>query len=246
MRWSEGDFQILLSRYSPAWHRVGKIGPGLMMGYLPYCLWAPNCLPTLYYTIIPSLCLLKGISLFPEVTSPWFIPFGYVIFGKYAYSLAEHLRSGGTVLGWWNDQRMRLYKRTSSYLFAIIDTMVKLLGFSETAFVITSKVAEGVAQRYEQETMEFGPASPMFTILTALALLNLACFLGMALKGVVSGGAGFSGSMSLQVILCAVLTVINVPVYHGILRKDEGKMPISTTVASIVIAVSACTIFVSF
>ncbi|KAI6690786.1 hypothetical protein NL676_027614 [Syzygium grande] len=246
-RWSEGDFQILLSRYSPAWHGLGKISPGLIMCYLPYCLWAPNCLPTLYYTIIPSLCLLKGISLFPEVTSPWFIPFGFVIFCKYAYSLAEYLWSGGTVLGWWNDQRMWLYKRTSSYLFATIDTVVKLLGFSETAFVITSKVAEeGVAQRYEKEMMEFGATSPMFTILTTLALLNLVCFLGAALKGFTSGGPGFFGSMSLQAILCAVLILINLPIYHGILRKDEGKMPISTTVASTVIAVSACTIFVSF
>lgn len=246
-RWSEGDLQILLSRYSPAWHGVGRISPGLTMCYLTYCLWAPNCLPTLYYTIIPSLCLLKGISLFPEVTSPWFIPFGYVIFSKYAYSLAEYLWSGGTVLGWWNDQRMWLYKRTSSYLFAVIDTVVKLLGFSETAFVITSKVAEeGVARRYEKEMMEFGATSPMFTILTTLALLNLVCFLGTAVKGLVSGGAGFFGSMSLQAMLCAVLILINVPIYHGILRKDEGKMPISTTVASIVVAVSACTIFVSF
>ncbi|XP_056162140.1 cellulose synthase-like protein E1 isoform X2 [Syzygium oleosum] len=246
-RWSEGDFQILLSRYSPAWHGLGKISPGLIMCYLPYCLWAPNCLPTLYYTIIPSLCLLKGISLFPEVTSPWFIPFAYVIFCKYAYSLAEYLWSGGTVLGWWNDQRIWLYKRTSSYLFAAIDTVAKLLGFSETAFVITSKVAEeGVAQRYEKEMMEFGATSPMFTILTTLALLNLVCFLGAALTGFASGGAGFFGSMLLQAILCAVLILINLPIYHGILRKDEGKMPISTTVASTVIAVSACTIFVSF
>ena len=69
-RWSEGDFEILLSRYSPAWYAHGRISLGLQMGYLTYCLWAPNCLATLYYSIIPSLYLLKGIPLFPKVTTP--------------------------------------------------------------------------------------------------------------------------------------------------------------------------------
>lgn len=67
-RWSEGDFQIMLSKYSPAWYAIGKISLGLQMGYCSYCLWAPNCLATLYYSIIPSLYLLKGIPLFPKVT----------------------------------------------------------------------------------------------------------------------------------------------------------------------------------
>ncbi|KAK9269530.1 hypothetical protein L1049_001306 [Liquidambar formosana] len=62
-RWSEGDFQILLSKYSPAWYGLGRISLGLQMGYCTYCLWAPNCLATLCYSIIPSLCLLRGIPL---------------------------------------------------------------------------------------------------------------------------------------------------------------------------------------
>ena len=66
-RWSEGDFQILLSNYSPAWYAHGKISLGLQMGYCSYCLWASNCLATLYYSIVPSICLLKGVSWFPKV-----------------------------------------------------------------------------------------------------------------------------------------------------------------------------------
>ena len=69
-RWSEGDLQILFSRYSPAWYAHGKISLVHQMGYCAYCLWAPNCWATLYYTVIPSLYLLNGISLFPQV---WFL-----------------------------------------------------------------------------------------------------------------------------------------------------------------------------
>ncbi|RVX14694.1 Cellulose synthase-like protein E6 [Vitis vinifera] len=110
---------------------------------------------------VPSLYLLHGIPLFPQVSSPWFLPFAYVILAKYSGSLAEFLWSGGTLLGWWNDQRIWLFKRTTSYLFAFMDTILRLLGFSETSFILTAKVAdEDVSQRYEGEMMEFGGSSP--------------------------------------------------------------------------------------
>ncbi|KAL3637538.1 hypothetical protein CASFOL_018706 [Castilleja foliolosa] len=66
-RWSEGDFQILLSRYSPIWYGLSRISFGLVMGYCVYCFWAVNCFATLYYSIVPALYLLRGVSLFPQV-----------------------------------------------------------------------------------------------------------------------------------------------------------------------------------
>jgi cellulose synthase/poly-beta-1,6-N-acetylglucosamine synthase-like glycosyltransferase len=66
-RWSEGDFQIFASRYCPLVHGYKKIPLKHQLSYCIYLLWAANCLPTLYYVAVPSLCLLRGISLFPEV-----------------------------------------------------------------------------------------------------------------------------------------------------------------------------------
>jgi len=66
-RWSEGCFQIFLSKHSPAWYAYGFISPGLQMAYCYYNLWVFLSWPTLYYCIIPSLYLLKGIPLFPQV-----------------------------------------------------------------------------------------------------------------------------------------------------------------------------------
>ncbi|KAG9144127.1 hypothetical protein Leryth_013769 [Lithospermum erythrorhizon] len=74
-RWSEGDLQIFISKYSPVWYGVGRIKLGHIMAYCIYCLWSPNCLATIYYCIIPSLHLLKGIPLFPQISSLWFLPF---------------------------------------------------------------------------------------------------------------------------------------------------------------------------
>ncbi|KAM7504311.1 hypothetical protein LguiB_003215 [Lonicera macranthoides] len=66
-RWSEGDFLIFLSKYSPVLYGLGRIDPLLQMGYCIYCLWAPSCFPTIYYSIIPSLHLLTGVSLSTDI-----------------------------------------------------------------------------------------------------------------------------------------------------------------------------------
>ncbi|PPS16922.1 hypothetical protein GOBAR_AA03675 [Gossypium barbadense] len=228
-RWSEGDFQILLSKYSPAWFANGKISLGLQLGYCCYCLWATNCLAVLYYSIVPSLYLLRGIPLFPELSSPWFFPFAYVVISNYMYSLAEYLWSGGTVLGWWNDQRIWLYKRTSSYLLGFINIIAKSLGLhSDSAFVITAKVSkQEVYRRYVKEIMEFGDSSPMFTALATIALINLVCLIGLMKKAIVNEGIPIIyETMLLQFVLCAILVLINWPLYQGLFfRKDNGKMP---------------------
>ncbi|KAI4306230.1 hypothetical protein L6164_029522 [Bauhinia variegata] len=245
-RWSEGDLQILLSKYSPAWYAHGRINIGLQMGYLIYCLWSPNCLPTLYYSIIPSLYLLKGISLFPKISSPWFVPFAYVILGTSIYSMYEFLWSGGTIKGWWNDQRIWLYKKSSSYLFAVIDTTLKQIGLSDLSFTITSKVVEeDVSQRFEKEVMEFGDSSPMVTLLATLAMLNLFCFLGV-LKDTILSGLAVIDTMIFQVLLCGCFVLINLPLYEGLfLRKDKGRVPSSVAVKSIALALGACILFMA-
>ncbi|CAD5315669.1 unnamed protein product [Arabidopsis thaliana] len=241
-RWSEGDFQIMLSKYSPVWYGKGKISLGLILGYCCYCLWAPSSLPVLIYSVLTSLCLFKGIPLFPKVSSSWFIPFGYVTVAATAYSLAEFLWCGGTFRGWWNEQRMWLYRRTSSFLFGFMDTIKKLLGVSESAFVITAKVAEEeAAERYKEEVMEFGVESPMYLVLGTLGMLNLFCF-AAAVARLVSGDGGDLKTMGMQFVITGVLVVINWPLYKGmLLRQDKGKMPMSVTVKSVVLALSACT-----
>ncbi|CAK8565759.1 unnamed protein product [Lathyrus sativus] len=246
-RWSEGGFQIVLSKFSPLWYPYGLISPGLQLAYCHYNLWALNSFPTLYYCIIPSLFLLRGIPLFPQISSPWFIPFAYVIVSDSTYCLIEFLRVGGTIKGWWNDLRMWLYKRTSSYLFAFVDTMLKFIGFSNSGFIVSTKVAEeNVSQRYENEIMEFGNSSPMLTLLATIAMLNLFCLVGMLVKVVVLSGEGFRvfETMLLQVLLSGILVAINIPIYEGLfLRKDKGRMPLSVVVKSTTLALSACVLF---
>ncbi|KAJ1410808.1 Nucleotide-diphospho-sugar transferase [Sesbania bispinosa] len=245
-RWAEGELQIFLSKYNPLWYGHGKISLGLQMGYCYYNLWATTCLPKLYYSIIPSLYLLKGIPLFPKMSSPWFIPFAYAILGEGTFSLIECLFYGGTIQGWWNSLRMWLYRGTTSYLFAFIDMILKFFGRSESPFNVTSKTKEEEAsQRYDQEIMEFGVSSPFFTLLATLALLNLYCLLDFSKELVLSkGGLRACEKVGFQVLLCGFLVLINSPIYQGLfLRTDKGKLPCSLAIKSTTLAITSCILF---
>ncbi|KAF6136221.1 hypothetical protein GIB67_001630 [Kingdonia uniflora] len=96
-RWSEGMFQIAFSSYCcPFTYGYGNIRLGLQMGYCVYCLWAPNSFPVIYYVVVPPLCLLNGISLFPKVSSIWFVPFAYAFIANTVFSLVEAQCCGDT------------------------------------------------------------------------------------------------------------------------------------------------------
>ncbi|EES05604.2 hypothetical protein SORBI_3004G255200 [Sorghum bicolor] len=110
-RWTEGFLQISLSKYSPFLLGHRKIRLGLQMGYSVCGFWALNSFPTLYYVTIPSLCFLNGISLFPEITSPWFLPFAYVAVAAYFCSLVESLQCGDTA------KKIRVVERTKDVAF---------------------------------------------------------------------------------------------------------------------------------
>ncbi|KAL6635048.1 hypothetical protein ACP70R_027719 [Stipagrostis hirtigluma subsp. patula] len=236
-RWTEGFLQISLSKYSPFLLGHRKISLGLQMGYSVCGFWALNSFPTLYYVTIPSLCFLNGISLFPEITSPWFVPFAYVVIAAYTCSLLESLQCGDNATEWWNAQRMWLFRRTTSYLLAAIDTIRRILGISESGFSLTAKVTDSQAlDRYKKGLMEFGSFSAMFVIIATAALLNLACMIFGMGRVLLHEGANGLGDLFLQAVLCVLIVAINFPVYEALfVRSDSGSLPASVSLVSLCI-----------
>ncbi|CAL5087820.1 unnamed protein product [Urochloa decumbens] len=235
-KWCEGVFSIFLSKYCPFIFGNGNISLQLQMAYSIYSLWAPNSLPTLYYLIIPSIGLLKGIPLFPEITSLWITPYIYVSVVTNIYSAYEALLHGDTLKGWWNGQRMWMIRRITSYLNGGIDAVRNMLGLSKMGCPVSPKVSgEGESKRYEQEIMEFGSSSsPEYVIIATIALLNLVCLVGGLCRILTSGENMPLNGFFLHVVLCGLLVVINIPIYEAMfLRKDRGRIPFSVTLISI-------------
>ncbi|GAB2226781.1 hypothetical protein Drorol1_Dr00008572, partial [Drosera rotundifolia] len=244
-RWGEGLLELMLSKYCPLWFGHGKISLGLQICYSYHMLWASNGFPTLCYCTIASLFLFKGVPLFPEISNPWFLAFSYTILSTYAYSIKEYLCCEGTLLGWWNEQRIWLYKRTSGYILSTIDNILKLLGLSEMTFAVTAKtVDKDVAKRQEKEIIEFGISSPMFIMLATFALLNMFTLAGTVWRVLITGGWNVVEKSALQIWLCVALVLINLPLYEAMfIRKDTGKMPAAVTIKSMVLAFLICTCF---
>ncbi|BFG33556.1 hypothetical protein CerSpe_198300 [Prunus speciosa] len=86
----------------------------------------------------------------------------------------------------------------------------------------------------------------MLTILATLALFNLYCFAEFV-KEATTGSKGMAQvyeTMALQILLCGVLILINIPLYQALsLRKDKGKMPASIAFKLMAFVLVACTCF---
>ena len=178
-----------------------------------------------------------------QVSSAWILPFAYVITTTQAYSLGECLSCGETFTSWWNMQKMRMMRRTTSYLFSFIDTILQQLGFGSSGFAVTSKVTDGEAlERYEKGVMEFGSYSPMFVVLALLAMLNLLCLVGGVTRVVMEKDGGSLGDqMALQFLLSGLLVIGCMPIYQALFfRKDKGSLPASIAFQSALLAALAC------
>ncbi|XP_021905799.1 cellulose synthase-like protein E6 isoform X1 [Carica papaya] len=241
-RWCQGMFQIFISKFCPFIFGHGKIKLGAQMGYCVYLSWALLSLPTFYYVMVPPLCLLKGIPLFPKVSSLWFIPFAYVFITKNAYSLLEAMSCKLTLKGWWNLQRILVIRRTTAYIFSFIETIIKQFGLSETIFDLTPKaVSQDVLKRYEKEVMEFESSSSMFIIIATLAMVNLFSFLKSFKIIIFRPQFDNLEKLASQFVLCGLMVMVNMPVYEALfVRKDNGRFPFSVMFKASVLASFAC------
>lgn len=107
VRWSSGLIQVGLSRFCPLIYGPLRTSCLQSLCYADLSLFPIfYCLPLWCFATVPQLCLLNGISLYPEVTSPYFIIFSFIFLSAALKHLQEVVSTGGTIETWRNEQRM--------------------------------------------------------------------------------------------------------------------------------------------
>ncbi|KAI3825356.1 hypothetical protein L1987_06839 [Smallanthus sonchifolius] len=134
MKWSSGLQQVGLSRFNPVIYGASRMSilQSMCYGYFMYTPFLS--IAFLLYGVVPPLCLLNGVLLYPKASNPWFKVFATV----YVSSLLQHLydvvSSDGSLATWWNEQRIYLIKCMSALLFGCLDVMMKSFGVVKANF----------------------------------------------------------------------------------------------------------------
>ncbi|XP_059662188.1 cellulose synthase-like protein G3 isoform X1 [Cornus florida] len=239
-RWSVGLLEVAFSKYSPLTFGTRSMGPLMGHCYAHSAFWAIWSIPITIYAFIPQLALLNGVSIFPQVSDPWFFLYVFLFVGAYVQDCLDFVLENGSVKRWWSDQRMWLVRGLSSYLFGLMEYVTKRLGIATQGFNVTSKVVDDEqSKRYDQGTFEFGVSSPMFVPMAMAAIINLIAFL-VGLRKVFTSEhlEGLFGQMFI-----AGFVILNCwPIYEAmVLRSDKGRMPTKTTIISTFLALALYT-----
>ncbi|CAA2961581.1 cellulose synthase G3 [Olea europaea subsp. europaea] len=217
MNWSSALVEAGLSRFSPLTYGMSRVSilQNLCYGYFMFSHFFS--VPCFLYGIVPQLCFLYGIPLYPKVTNPWFAAFATVFISSLCQHLYEVLSSGGSVSTWWNEQRIWMIKSVTACLFGCLDVFFKWLGIAKASFrSINKSIDQEKLQKYEKGKFNFKGAKNFMIPLILLVLLNLVCFIG-GIRGLIHRrnveemfGQGF---LSLYVF------VLSLPILEGLIPK---------------------------
>ncbi|MCL7023561.1 hypothetical protein MKW94_012078 [Papaver nudicaule] len=241
-RWSVGLIEVAFSKYCPL--TFGTKSNSLLMGmaYSHYAFWSVWAIPTIIYGLLPQLCLVHGIYLFPKVSDGWFYLYAYLFSATYVQDLIEsYYIYGISFKKWWNEQRMWLIRGATCYSFSFVEFTLNQIGISSAPdFSLTSKVIDNEQQkRYDREIFDFGVESPFFVSLSTFALINLVSFSFGVMKVVFM--EGILEEMLVQLFLSGFVLVNCLPIYEAmVLRKDGGRMPTRVTLISLLITLLLC------
>ncbi|KAM5553060.1 cellulose synthase-like protein G2 [Rosa sericea] len=249
-RWSSAVVDIAISKYCPLIYQYGPSQISFLqrMCYAlfaisPICqffsLW---CLAT-----IPQLCLVNGISLYPEVSNSYFWIFSFVFLSSVSRHLYEVLTTGASLQHWVYEQRIWMMNAVTSHLYGTLDAFIKKFGLREASFSISNKV-DDVEQlkRYNEGVFDFQTSALFLVPLASLVILNMVS-LSVGIARVIF--LGELEKLFIQVFIPCYAVVVNYPIIEGMLiRKDSGRIPPSVTLlsatASIIFCVLGSVIFV--
>ncbi|KAK2972971.1 hypothetical protein RJ640_022028 [Escallonia rubra] len=217
MKWTSGLFQVGLSRFSPLTYGMSRMSllQSMCYGYFTFSPLLSFAL--LIYGIIPPLCLLNGIPLYPKVSNTWFMVFGSLYLSSLGQHLYEVLSTGGTIRTVWNEQRIWIIKIVTSCLFGCLDVLAKSLGITKASFRLTNKATDQKKlEKYEKGIFDFQGANKFMIPLIILIILNIICFIGGVQRVIIV--RNFE-EMFVQLFLSTFNLILSYPVLKGLIQK---------------------------
>ncbi|TKY51840.1 Cellulose synthase protein G2 [Spatholobus suberectus] len=222
-RWYSGLLDIGLSRFCPL--ICGPLRMSLLQSlcYAQLTYFPLYCLPLWCLAIVPQLCLVDGIPLYPKVSDPFFFIFLFILVSALTKHLVEVLSTGGTFRKWIVEQRIWMIRSITSHSYGCLDALLKKFGLREASFLPTNKVEDDEQTRlYQMDKYDFRTSNMFLVPMVALLTINISCFIG-GIYRVLS--VGDWDKMFIQLFLPAYITVVNYPIIEGlVIRKDVGRI----------------------
>ncbi|KAL0414359.1 UNVERIFIED_CONTAM: Cellulose synthase-like protein G2 [Sesamum radiatum] len=174
-RWYVGLNQVAMSRFSPLVYGLMRMPISQSMCYAEFAYSAHYFLALYVLAIIPQLFLVRGISLYPEVSSPFFVVFSFVFLSSQLKHVQEIFSTGHSMRTWSNEQRIWMMKSLTSYLYATLEAVMEKIGLMKASFLPTNKVVDDEqAKRYQMGIYDFQAPALFLVPLCSLYILNVA------------------------------------------------------------------------
>ncbi|XVE93660.1 hypothetical protein REPUB_Repub01dG0213100 [Reevesia pubescens] len=233
-RWATGILEVLFSKHCPKLSAfTTKLYFRQALAYLSMLSGPFGSIPELCYATLFAYSIITNSSFLPKVQQPAIYIFVSLFLFNNLQSLSEYLQCGESIRAWWNSQRMTKIYATSSYLFACLSVVIKLLGLREIGFEITEKSQSISDENVGRFTFD---KSNIFVPGTALVLLHLTA-MGLWLLGLQPPARGESHGSGLGEICCSLWVMIGLwPFVRGLFGKGKYGFPLSTLCKSAALA----------
>ncbi|XP_050380552.1 cellulose synthase-like protein H1 isoform X2 [Argentina anserina] len=229
-RWATGLLEILFSKNCPIFGTIfANLQFRQLLSYFWILSWGLRSVPELCYATLPAYSIITNSHFLPKSQEPaYYIPLAVLLIYS-MYTISEFLVTGLSIRAWWNNQRMGRITTMSAWLFGFLGVILKLLGISETVFVVTRK-DQSTSSDQGTEDSEAGKftfdQSAVFIPPTAILLLHLTALATslLRLQTPTHDGVGL-GSLE---TMCSVLLVVCLwPFLQGLFRSGKYGIPMS-------------------
>ncbi|XP_051129962.1 cellulose synthase-like protein G2 [Andrographis paniculata] len=233
-RWAFGLMQMTLSKYNPLTYGPLRMSIFQSMCYGAVVFDAFFSIPFYGLAIIPPICLVYGIPLYPKVSDPFFIAFVYIFLSTHLKHVQEVLSyANASVMNAVYETRAWMMKSGVAFMYGLSNAILEKFGLHEGGFSLTNKADDDEQERRYREGIYDFQVSPMLIIpLCTLYNLNLAC-LAIGLIRLLQRYDEFF----LQACLSFYGVALNIHFFQGMfLRTDTGRVSPYVTLLSIAVA----------